>query len=170
MQFQSKAAAYQVLVRPEVKRYSADGMVVIDTIKPLTAEFGKWGAEYKFQNPMTGSMDTTADIRGHFFDSVIAQEENDWTDEEREIVEKCLLRECNRFPEYIWVYSEPEVPAPWPTYDDTHHKQIPTLAETLGLVEQSLNYERKHKNRPEVVKLLEEALLKDTVEEELTAA
>lgn len=170
MQFQSKAAAYQVLVRPEVKRYSPDGMVVIDTIRPLTAEFGKWGAEYKFTNPMTGATDTTADIRGHFFDSVVAQEEEDWTDEEREVVEKVLLNLCNKVPEYVWVYSEPEVPAPWPTYDDTHHKQIPTLAETLGLVSEALLYEQKHKNRPEVTKLLEEALQRATVEEELTAA
>src|SRR4051812_21037169 len=85
LQFQSKAGAYQVLVRPEVKRYSPDGMVVIDTIPRLTAEFGKWGEEYRYANPLTGEMDRGADMRGFFFDSKIAQEENGWSDDDREI-------------------------------------------------------------------------------------
>lgn len=170
MQFQSKASAYQVLIRPELKKWSPDGMVLLDTIPALTAKFGDPGPEYRYQNPLTGEWDVTVQGRGHFFDSLAAQEENGWTDDEREMVEKVLVGLCNKTPEYIWLYEEAKHPAPWPTYDTTHHNQIPVLAEQLGLVDAALAYERQNKERPAVIEKLEALVAQDQAEEELTAA
>ena len=169
MQFQSKAAAYQVLVRPERKRWSPDGTVVLETFPPLTAEFGIWESEYSYQDPMTGQIEKGANVRGHFFDTEIAQEQLGWSDEDRETVEKVLVGLCNKMPEYIWPYKETPIAAPWPTYDKTHHNEIPSFAEKLGLAESALAYERQNKNRDSVVEKLESLLKQDVAEEELTA-
>jgi hypothetical protein len=168
--YRSKAAAYQVLVRPEIKKWDATGSVVIDRIPPLTAEFAYHGGEFPFRNDLTGAMDMAADIRGHFFDSAQQAEDKGWSQEEHDIVVKVLDGLCVKAPEYIWEYSAPKVEKPWPTYDDTHHKQIPTLAETLGLVAEALQYEQQNKNRGEVVERLTAMLEQPAEAEELTAA
>jgi hypothetical protein len=69
------------------------------------------------------------------------------------------------------LFSAPLPTPPWPTYEETHHKQIPVLAEQLGLVNEALAYERaREKPRAEVTERLE-GLLQGKVEEEtLTAA
>ena len=173
-QYQSKAAAYQILIRPEIKKWDATGSVVIDTVPPLTAEFAKHLGEFGFTNPMTGGQDTAADIRGHFFDSAQQAEEKGWSQEEHDLVVRVVDGVCAQQPEYVWEWVQQHAPKPWPTYDEVHHKSIPGLAEQLGLVAEALAYEEQTKNRREVVEklvdILDAAADADAAEDALTAA
>lgn len=170
----SKASAYQVLVRPRKDIWNHDGSVLIDQRDPLTAEFAFHGGEFTFHNPLTGSQDIGADIRGHFFDSAQQAEEKGWTQEEHDMVVAALDRKCKTESEYVWEVTLSKVAAPWPTYDTTPHGQVVTLAEQLGLVAEALAYEQQEKNRPSVVEklteLVNEAQAVDAAAEELTAA
>ena len=61
----------------------------------------------------------------------------------------------------MWLHELPVVTPPWPTYDETHHKQIHVIAQSIGLVGEALTYETRSREggpRPEVVKNLEAAL------------
>lgn len=170
----SKASAYQVLVRPRKDIWNHDGSVLIDTRPALTAEFAFHGGEFTFHNPLTGSQDIGADIRGHFFDSAQQAEEKGWTQEEHDSVVNALDRQCVATSEFVWEVTMAKVVAPWPTYDSAHHNTIPQLAETLGLVGEALAYEQQEKNRPAVVEKLTElvnaAQVQDDAADLLTAA
>jgi hypothetical protein len=166
----SKASAYQVLVRPPKNVWNHDGSVLMDTVPALTAEFAFHGGEFTFHNPLTGSQDVGADIRGHFFDSAQQAAEKGWSQEEHDIVVKILDQQCQRTPEYVWEVTVQKAQAPWPTYDKAHHNQIPVLAEQLGLVAEALVYEQQNQNRPSVVEKLTALLAADVTDEELTAA
>lgn len=172
--YRSKHSAYQVLVQgKEPVRFNTMG-VPIEYATELTAEFAYHGGEFPFHNDLTGAQDVAADIRGHFFDSAQQAEAKRWTQEEHDYVVETLDRLCRETPEFVWEYETPKLPAPWPTYDQAHHKQIPTLAEQLGLVGEALQYEQQNKNRAEVVERLTELVNAATdatvTDEELTAA
>jgi hypothetical protein len=170
----SKAAAYQVLVRPQKDSWNHDGSVLLDTRPALTAEFAFHGGEFTFDNPLTGNKDVGADIRGHFFDSAQQAAEKGWSQEEHDVVVNALDRLCVSTPEYVWEVTMSKVAAPWPTYDKAHHNQIPVLAEQLGLVAEALAYEQQEQNRPSVVAKLSELVnalqASEGAEEALTAA
>lgn len=170
----SKASAYQILVRPRKDVWNHDGSVLIDTRPALTAEFAYHGGEFTFHNPLTGSQDIGADIRGHFFDSAEQAREKGWSQEEHDMVVAAVDRKCQSEPEYVWEVTLAKVAAPWPTYDKTHHNQIPVLAEQLGLVAEALAYEQQEKARPAVVEKLSElvnhAQAVDDASDLLTAA
>lgn len=150
MLFRSNFANFTQVVRHEINIPHPTLPTYIDTIKRLAADFGQLGAEYEYTAP-DGTVGKAADIRGHYFDSVVAQEQNGWTDEEREAVEKQLIMTANRWPEAVQVVERAAAVAPWPKYDTTHHSKIVQLAEDLGLVEQALVYEQENKNRESVV-------------------
>lgn len=172
MVFKSKYALLRVNVRSELTDYHPVTGVEIGKKKAIVAEFGTAGDEYTAEDPMTGKMEKWADISGHYWDSKIAQEQNGWTDAERETAEAVVLNWCNRWPEAVQLWSAPKAEKPWPKYDETHHNQIPTLAETLGLVAEALAYEQENKNRESVTSKLTELLnaTPDAAAEELTAA
>lgn len=166
----SKASAYQVLVRPRKDIWNHDGSVLMDTREPLTAEFAFHGGEFVFDNPLTGNTDVGADIRGHYFDSAQQAEEKGWTQEEHDMVVTALDRKCKSEPEYVWEVTLAKAEKPWPTYDETHHNQIPTLATTLGLVFEAIAYEEQGKNRESVLAKLREAVPQEESAEEIVAA
>lgn len=168
--FKSKFAAFRVHVRPELIKYHPVTGVEIGKQKALVAEFGTLGEEYTAEDPMTGRTEKWADISGHYWDSKIAQEQNSWTDEERETAETVVNNWCSRWPEAVQLWSAPKAEKPWPKYDETHHNQIPTLAETLGLVAESLAYEQENKNRESVITKLSELLSVAPSEDSLTVA
>lgn len=168
--YRSKAAAYQVLVRPKRDIWNHDGSVLMDTVPPLTAEFAYHGGEFTFDNPLTGAKDVGADIRGHFFDSAQQAEEKGWSQEEHDMVVKTLDRLCKQTPEYVWEVTIEKATAPWPTYDDTPHGKVVELAVTLGLVSEALVYEEQNKARKSVVEGLTAALAPEETVDELTAA
>lgn len=166
----SKASAYQILVRPRRDVWNHDGSILMDTIQPLTAEFAYHGGEFTFHNPLTGSQDIGADIRGHFFDSAQQAEEKGWTQEEHDAVVAAVDRKCKSEPEYVWEVTLAKAEKPWPTYDETHHNQVPTLAATLGLVAAAIAYEEQNKARESVLEKLREAVPQETAAEEIVAA
>ena len=93
------------------------------------------------------------------FDTTVEQEQRGWTDEIREKVEQYLLAKESYGSAFTRV--EKIVVAagkPWPSYDDTHHFKIPTLAAELGLLDEALAYEQANKNRESVISGLEEKL------------
>jgi len=70
--------------------------------------------------------------------------EKEWTDEDKEYIARQLDYELGR-PGFVdfWEHK-PKLPdPPWPTYNDTHHAQIATVAETVGMVNEALNYEKR---------------------------
>lgn len=110
-----------------------------------------------------------------FFDSVQAQDEHGWTDEQREAVEEKLIT-------LGYVQVEPErLAAPWPAYDKlvAHGRRtIEMVAEKIAekVTEDGYSphaviaYERENLNRPQVIAALE-ALISggDTEDEPLLA-
>lgn len=169
MIFKSKFAGFRVGVRSEAVIVHPSTGVVIKKVPALICEFGEFGAEYDFEDP-DGNMSKAADIRGHVFDTDSAAEQNRWDADEKDTVEQVLLSWCQKWPEAIWLHSEAPAPLPWPTYNETHHKSVPVLAEQLGLVETALAYEQQNKKRPEVMEKLSELLNAPAVEDTLTAA
>lgn len=89
------------------------------------------------------------------FDSDEAQKENDWTDEERVLVEKKLLESPHLGSDHIELKPVP-VAIPWPTYDRDTVEQVVMIARATGLVEQALKYEAQNANRAEVLEALSE--------------
>jgi hypothetical protein len=150
-QYGSKASAYQVLVREKRENWSQDGMRLLSTTPALTADFAYHAGEFKFHNPMTGSEDVGADIRGNFFDSAQFAIDNNWSQEDHDYVVQVLDELCNRDPEHIWHLEKAKLPAPWPTYDDTPHGKVVELAQTLGLTAEALQYEKENKARPSII-------------------
>jgi hypothetical protein len=168
--FKSKFAAFRVHVRPELVKYHPTTGVEIGREKAIVAEFGSHGGEFTYTDPNTGRLERGAFINGFTWDSRAAQEQNGWTDDERETAESIVAMVAAREPEHCWLYSSPAVEKPWPKYDDAHHNQVPVLAEQLGLVAEALAYEEENKNRESVVQKLREILDSQQQAAELTAA
>jgi hypothetical protein len=167
--YKSKYAAFQVLVRSQRDVWNQSGDVLLDTIPPLTAEFATHLGEFSFSNPLTGSQDVGADIRGHFFDSAQQATDKGWSQEEHDMVVTVLDKECAKNPEAVWEFVVAVPTAPWPKYDATNHNQIAGLADQLGLAAEALAYEQATKARPSVVEKLTE-LLAPAAEDALTAS
>lgn len=100
-------------------------------------------------------------IRVSYYDTLEAQREEGWSDEFREQVEQGLLSNPFHGSEFLMV-EQPELPAPWPKYDElvahgrrTSEMVAEKIAETvrdLGLdPEEVIAYERANRNREEVV-------------------
>lgn len=171
--YRSKFAGFNGGVRPESKHVHPATGLVVSTTKRLGFDFAKHGPEYDYTDA-EGRVQKASDIRGHFFNTGSAQEEFGWTDDEREAVEQALDRWCQRWPEAVWEVSAAKAGKPWPKYDETHHNQIPVLAEQLGFVAEALQYEVENKNRSGVVEKLNEILAAAAeaavVEDSLTAS
>lgn len=153
MLFRSNYAGFVQNVRHQIEIPHPTLPKILETIPALRAEFGQFSGEYTYEAP-DGSVSTHAEIRGHYFDSVAAQDVNGWSDEEREEVEQYLIKLAARIPDYVQVMSQPPATMPWPTYDETPAKDIPVLAKTLGLVEQALKYEVENEQRQDVLKAM----------------
>ena len=169
LKFRSRYAAYQYIVRPRKGVYAADG-TEIDVIPELLAEFGIAGEEFSYVDPDTNEQTVGADIRGHFFDLDQQADEKGWSDEDRALVAKVLLRNQPKFAGDYQLYSVAPLAAPWPTYDTAHHNTIASTAAATGLVAQALAYEKQNKNRQSVVDKLQEELDRDAVADDLVAA
>lgn len=167
--------------------FNNDGTMQQEEIRPLWAEFGVYGEERqrtvwndKTQefDPVNDMFDGTplfsADIRGGFFDLDVQAEQKGWSDSEKEIVARHMLRKLRDADCLFLLAEEPRYAAPWPTYDSTHHKSIPGIAIATGTVSAALGYELQNKKREGLIAELREALNANpapTVDEEsLTAA
>jgi hypothetical protein len=142
---------------------------VLQTVPRLAADFGgSLGAEQMVDTP-DGSV-RVADIRGGYFDSVVAQEQEGWTDEERIEVEQSLIELFNRIPAFGSLVSTPKAALPWPTYDDTDRAKIVEMATMLGLAAETLAYEGENKNRSTITGPLAEIVAKETADAEAEGA
>ena len=171
MLFKSNYALFNKVVRHKIDIPHPTLPVILETIPRLAAEFGQPSPEFDYTDA-EGRLARGVEIRGHYFDSVVAQEQNGWTDAEREEVEKALLKLSTSNPDMCVPVAQAKAPAPWPTYDSTHHSKIVVLASELGLLAEAATYERQNKNRESVVSALEQKLneAQTPAEEDLAVA
>jgi hypothetical protein len=155
--YESAYTALTVHVRDESPIYHQATGVEISRTKRLVADFGIHGGEVSTTDPLSGQLEKRAFIRGGFFDTEEAQERLGWTDDEHESVVAKLDKICRDEPYLLAKVEHTQFAAskPWPTYDDTHWKTIPVLAEQLGLLDVALAYERENKQREPVIEGLE---------------
>lgn len=160
--YHSPHALFQVILRPERKRFHPVTGDVIEVIPALWAHFGRAGDEYEFRNPMTGEMDTAADIQGHYYDSDAEADQHGWDPETHEMVVRKLDQLCRDQPDRIRRIEVVKPPAgkPWPSYDDQDADTIAVIAEASGLWDQVRAYEAENRQRPV---LLDPALAADAV-------
>lgn len=175
MLFKSKFAAEVVFVRSRIEVPHPTLPKILNTIPALRADFAIHGAEQTIDGP-EGQPIRVGDIRGHYFDSVAAQELNGWTDDERDEVERALLAFAKRQPERIQLVSEPKIGEPLPNYKKLSAKRVIALASELGVVGECLAYEKQEPDlrRPDALEPLEkklaDAAASADVEDALTAA
>lgn len=166
--FRSNHKGFVQNVRKEIpKRHPASGDIIGIDQRRLAAEFGVFGAERTIINPETGASYVTADIAGGFYDSVAAQIQHGYTDDERDAIEAKLRWVAQERPDYVQevVAVHVPAPAPWATYDGLSPEDSVELATRLGLVPETLRYERERLQRPAVIGPLEAALAELSAED-----
>jgi hypothetical protein len=150
--------------QPELR--NQDGTLQREATRALWAEFGIYGSESQridadgepVNDMFDGTPLFTAEIIGGWFELDSQAEQKGWDERERELVAEHMLKKLREQDcQFTLVERGPVVhPAPWPTYDETHHNQIPVLAGQLGLASQALAYELQNKRRDGVVAKLRE--------------
>lgn len=168
------------VLKERIPRHPVTGDLMVDQkVNAVRAVFGDFGPEIDVPIPGTEydaegrpiSTQKGTVIRGHYFDTEVAQQQNGWTDEEREAVERRLDWICENVPEQCQHVEDARLPVPWPTYDTIDSPgKIAALAAELGFEAEALAYERQNKNRPQVVQQLEKKLAEQADETALTAA
>jgi hypothetical protein len=170
MRFISRYGRFRMQARPQIAEAYATGMTKVIqealyadftpggmTLEERTYAIQYWGG--KFNGSMQEQDEVTTvepDYRLGVFDSLAAQQENGWSDEEREFVEDTLLRQQTN--DVITIPEAQHVP-PWPNYDQysgTAKALVRKLVDEGHDLVETLAFERQHQNRPEVVALLEE--------------
>lgn len=169
MIFLSKFGSYALSVRPQIREAYAQGMSK-ETQTPLYAQFQvvalqarerEWALSHFVFNGAPQEMDEATlvqpDYRIGRFDSIAAQEQNGWSNDERIAVENELLRTAEIVPQELTYLPEVVVPAPWPAY----HSFTGTAAQLAKKVKEDgfdptevLAYEIAHENRDDVVAAL----------------
>lgn len=133
---ESKYAEYQFLIKGPLQKMWRDGYPVEEhQIIPL--QFDRYLCE---------------------MDVMAANQE--WGEGQRESVSRAIEQQMND-PSFrdMWVHVAPKPPLPWPTYDETHHNQIPVIAQATGMIEAALAYEQRGREggpRPSVEQKLRE--------------
>lgn len=181
MRFISMHDGFGVLVQGGERTYFANGLSQ-ETTREIAAYFKPEGlrphereaalAKFSFRGlyqEMDEATTVQPDYRLGVFDSVVAQQQNGWSDEERELVEQRLLADAENYNE-ILVAPTSSVPPPWPNYDayqGTPKKLMAKLISDGHDLQQTLTYERETQNRAVVVELLERLLVDPSVVSEL---
>lgn len=173
MLFISPHPNYQLLgiVQEQDVYHPANGKY-LRTEPPVSAEFfhggaPSWALDQALVNPRFRSawngLPDGVDFRAYVsaFDTDYQAEQLGWDEERKEYVEQFLLNHTDYGQRYTLAIAPAELlEKPWPAYDDTHHMRIVLIAKEGGYdLVKCLEYERKHKNRPQVIKVLEEALV-----------
>ena len=140
---------------PEIR--NPDGSLQREAIRPLWAEFGIYGGEFTYIDPLTQATEIGSEVWGGFFDLDSQAEAKNWTDTEKEIVARHMLT-LPPGRAMFSLYSVPPAEAPWPTYDETPHGKIVELAQMIGKVAEALTYEEQNKARKTVVEGLKAVL------------
>jgi hypothetical protein len=134
---ESKFAEYQYLAKGPLHKVWRDGFPV-DEQKILRLHFERYIC---------------------FVDQMAREQE--WTPEDCEYALRQIAQQLAT-PQYhdMWVHLPAKVEPPWPTYDETHPKQIHTIAQAIGMVAEALAYENRRPGGPRtmVVENLQNAL------------
>jgi hypothetical protein len=173
-----------VTVRNEKQIFSPKTGEKIDTIRRVYANLERgympeWAialAEETF--PMGGKPPNVPTHRWiASYDSALAQVQEGWTDEERELIETTLLRKSG-----VRVVEAPKLAAPYAQYDKhrkltgqrkTEHvlSDISKTYELAGFdLEQAVRYEQQNLNDPEVIEHLRSLAPAEVVAEALIEA
>ena len=170
MIFLAKYGKYELQVRPMVVEAFASGGAR-ESQSPLYASFlpNQHSAAERDEALkhfyLVGGSPQNVDEASHVepdyrigrFDSRAAQEQNGWSDEDRELVEKRLLEHCAIYPEALLRMPEVAVAAPWPAYD-TFKGSPAQLAKKVADdgydPHEVIAYEMEHQNRDTVIAAL----------------
>lgn len=101
------------------------------------------------------------DYRIGVFDSIQAQREHGWSDEERRAVEDELVRLSIEDPNTLIVMAEEKLVAPWPNYDvftGSLNDLCGKILEDGYPLEDVLAYESENLDRPEVIAALRQLI------------
>lgn len=162
LMWKSRHAGFFVMVRDAVpRRHPVTGDIIEGGRPRLDCEFGFPTGEQRVHNPLTGQIDVLEGYQGGFFDLDSAAEQLGWNEDEKGLVERELDRQCQLRPGSVQRVDFVIAPAerPWPTYDDeTDPQKLYEQAVPLGLAGKTLAYERENRQRPDLVKALQEHL------------
>jgi hypothetical protein len=135
---ESKFPEYQFLIKGPLEKVWRDGFPV-DEQQIIPLQFDRYLCEV---------------------DEVAKTQE--WNEGQREAVAHALARSLDDHSfRDMWVHEAPRPPKPWPTYDETHHQQIPMIAQATGQMHEALAYEQRGRAegpRDGVVKKLQEQI------------
>lgn len=171
MRFISRFGLYGVSVRPlltehyasgvsKVVQTSLDAMFKIGSLLPEERELAvsRWTFNGSYQE--RDEVTTVApDYRIGSFDSVQAQLDHQWTNEERKQVEDELISLAERFPNDLLYVPETKLDPPWPRYDSFEgslDKLIAKITEDGYVLSDVLAYERANQARENVIDALEQ--------------
>lgn len=179
MLFVSRYAAYQQIVKSPFREEYWDNGVLRIRMKEFVAEFGGEPFHH-FDADGKPMLHEDTDVpgeqmitqRGHVFDSDAAAHRLGWTAEEKEHIERELVRMAAdpRMQVDYHLYAPPKPVPPWPTYDSMHHNTVLRFAEESGLANEALIYEQRTKRRPAVVDGLQALADKQAEAQNLVAA
>jgi len=166
----SKFAKYALQVRPQVVEAYATGatkivqeqLVARFSLNAVQGEERALARQHFAFNGFYQEEDLVTivepDYRISAFDSIEAQAQEGWSDEEREWVERALVREAEIHPQDLLVVAVKRALAPWPTYDEfkgTATQLCKKIEEDGYEFASVLDYERENQNRAEVIAKLE---------------
>jgi len=182
MRFISRFGRYGVLARRGISENYATGMSkVVQT--ELEAKFheglllpderelalARWSFNGSYQE--IDEVTTVApDYRIGIFDSIQAQMDHGWSNDERKLVEDALVTNAELFPNDLMLVPETVIPPPWPRYDSFEgslDKLIAKITDDGYAISDVLAYERTNQNRENVVDALEQMIEDETVVEEV---
>lgn len=172
MRFVSKYAKYMLHARRQIVESYATGesrviqkqLLAVFEVGLVNAEERALARSHFSFNGFAQEQDLVTivepDARISAFDSRLAQAQNGWTDEERELVERELIENARRLPEDLIVMEEIRLAPPWPNYDrfTGDVSQLLMKIEDDGYdLDATLAYERENQNRSDVIYMLEKA-------------
>jgi len=182
MRFISRFGRYGIAIRPQIQEAYATGIVkIIQT--PLDAMFHEGGllpneremalAHWTFNGSYQELNEVTTvapDYRIGVFDSIEAQMDRQWTNEERKQVEAELTSLAERFPNDLMLVPETVLAPPWPRYDSfdgSLDKLIAKITEDGYHLADVLAYERTNQARENVIDALEQMIEDEAAVEEV---
>jgi len=173
MRFISRFGRYGTMVRRDLTEYYASGVSkVIQT--PLVAQFHEghllpaerelavahWSFNGSYQE--RDEVTTVApDYRIGAFDTIQAQIDNQWSDEERRMVEEELQELAADYPNDLMAVPEVKLSPPWPRYDEFEGSLVDLMQKLVDdgyQLEEVLAYERQSQDRVEVIEALEQMI------------
>lgn len=156
MRFIAQNTNYAVQIRPQRQQGMGDGSINV-TVQPIYATFDHDALVYENElerakkvfsfkgqyQHLDEATPVDPSYRLSVFDSIAAQVKNHWTDEEREMVEKELIRK-EKITGDFFLSDETPIRKPFGKWEDETipaYKLVAMLVETGGDLEEAFAYE-----------------------------